>query len=703
MILGVGKHLERRLCTGTLSAGILLLLIALPFPAEAASGISGFIYGLCVGIGGFVAWVFGALLDQSIGWLLIGMGEQIRTGGIGIAINALWAIIRDIFNILFIFGLVYIGFKTMLSAGDTSTRKQLAMLIAAALLINFSLFISQAVVDFTNIAATQIYNLISVEETTSSNSILGYKNISAAFMHFAQLQTYAEPNAEALQKIAEDSDGFRVVAMGFMMMIFLLITGFVFAAGAVLIVIRFVILVLFMIASPIMFLGWVIPGLSKYSKMWLESFIKYAIMGPAYMFMLYLSLRVLKEMQMNGSFVEALSDPSTTSGSFQIVVYFIVIIAFVVASLLVSKQLGVVGASQSINMLNGGQKRIRQGVQGFAGRKTVGALSSGIQKGYRRLDARDGRMARGMRALGLDRSVENLTEKGKKAKFGGSSSYEDVEKFKKESKKRRAHTRGALEIEDAILKTDYQNPEDRRAAIQRAVQGKSIKQLEEAGDDVVGNREVLRAMNKSQWDSVMKSDEFDDQEKAQFKKDRSDAVEAMLREQAGNNAQLVEAIGEAGIEQLEALGIEKLKQNAKGLNFSQIDDLKKSKAFIESDIKEVTTTHKDAATSSARSNPAQFFSKNKAADVAKLPIDVFTDPNTGPYLTPEMIEEKMKKGISKTELDDIRNNIDSAIAADKNANPATTTGQPNGGAYTKQWANWVNRSPMGARLGLVHV
>lgn len=668
MILGVGKHLERRLRTGTLSAGILLLLIALPLPAEAS--IEGFIYDLCVSIGGFVLWVCASFFDLAIGWLLIGMGDQIRNGGIGIAINALWAIIRDIFNILFIFGLVYIGFKTMLSAGDTSTRRQLAMLIAAALLINFSLFISQAVVDFTNITAVQIYNLIDTEESVPGVYFGSYKGISAAFMHYAQLQTYAEPNSEALQKLVEESGWMLVVGMGFVMMIFLLITGFVLAAGAVLIVVRFVALVLFMIASPIMFLGWVIPGLSKYSKMWAENFIKYAIMGPAYMFMIYLSLRVLKEMQVNGSFVEALSDPSAASG---VVIYFIVIIAFIIASLQVSKQLGVVGASQSMSILNGGQKRVRQSVQGFAGRNTIGRFSEDKLRAFDRSMAKNGIAARAMKATGFDRTVRSIYKSGTEAKFGSGSSRASNQKTDKENRAQYAKVAGTVNLEKALFKRDpdknfltSKDPVKREEQIKEAVRGMSKGQLEEAGLSAINRPEVLKYLSGSQFDDLMKSDEFNDTQKGELAKGRKQAIHNLLMANAEQNQKLVDVINKASIAQLEALGADELKENAAGLSASQMDEIKKSKSFLESEVQEITTARKNDLLKLVESDPEKLFTGRKDTDAAKLAPDVLQHEKAAPYLTAGIFKQildndtlssdqrrELKKNLAKLQQGDL--------------------------------------------------
>ena len=90
---------------------------------------------------GWVLGVFGYLFDFAIEHFIIGFGEKYLNSNLGDTIEALWSTVRDIFNLTFIFGLVYIGFKMILDSSDSSARRMLVYLIGAALLVNFSLFI----------------------------------------------------------------------------------------------------------------------------------------------------------------------------------------------------------------------------------------------------------------------------------------------------------------------------------------------------------------------------------------------------------------------------------------------------------------------------------------------------------------------------------------------------------------------------------
>jgi hypothetical protein len=75
--------------------------------------------------------------------------------------------------------------------------------------------------------------------------------------------------------------------------VFLVLT-YVFLAGAVMISVRFVALIFYIIFSPIMFLGWVFPGLDSYTKQFWKGLINQAFFAPAFLFMLYISFRLIQ-------------------------------------------------------------------------------------------------------------------------------------------------------------------------------------------------------------------------------------------------------------------------------------------------------------------------------------------------------------------------------------------------------------------------
>ncbi len=83
-----------------------------------------------------------------------------------------WRIVRDFSNIFFILVLLYISIKMILGLGGAGVKKMVASVIIAALLINFSMFMTKVVIDASNILALIFYNKIQVNNVKTDVSSL---------------------------------------------------------------------------------------------------------------------------------------------------------------------------------------------------------------------------------------------------------------------------------------------------------------------------------------------------------------------------------------------------------------------------------------------------------------------------------------------------------------------------------------------------
>lgn len=656
--------------------------------------IAGFVYTVCVGLGGWILWLGAVLFDTAVSSLVIGMGEWLN-GGLGNAVNELWSIIRDLFNILFIFGLIFIGFKIILNASDTNARRALGMLIVAALLINFSLYFTKLVVDFSNVAAIQIYQLIEVED--QNGVAQGTRGLKDAFLQMLDLQTYNNQEdgvfSQLPEDLADDSlPSMRVIGFGFLVMIFLSVTGFVFAASAILLVVRFIALVALMIFSPILLLGWVLPQFQSTSRDMMHKLISYALVAPAFMFMMYLSLKVTQSMSIgigddNRSLAAAMN-PHNTENAVELLIYFCVIIGLMILSLFVSKQMGVFGADKAISVGNSMQKRIRTSAQGFVGRNTVGLAADKIDQGLEK---------RGWSGRGLLRS---MTTAGANAKFGSSASRRDMRTAKEEANRKRAsyvqlegkrsknpitgfkRSGGLVQKINAGVGAESGAAGDAaRIEMERAVAGASTDQLL----SVLKNKKptdpeyqaVVAAMSSGQADSILKAkaEEFDDDQKATFAARRSTAINDALKKAAQKAHQdknpnanplsdeeaLKQGLASASKEQLKALGAETLVTNAGSLTSSQIDDIKKSSDYTETEKGRILGAHKRQVIDQFNSNPSSVFKNKKDKDVAKLPREVLVHPDTAHHITGNALKKIVDEDtLSAEDRATLRKNIEGA-------------------------------------------
>jgi len=110
---------------------------------------------------GLFAWLVGVAalaLDYAMYYTVVVMGSYVKgLSGVGIA----WQVLRDIGNIFLIFGFLAVGISIILESERYGFgKKMIPMLLVGAVFLNFSLFISEAVIDIGNLFATQIYSQI---------------------------------------------------------------------------------------------------------------------------------------------------------------------------------------------------------------------------------------------------------------------------------------------------------------------------------------------------------------------------------------------------------------------------------------------------------------------------------------------------------------------------------------------------------------
>jgi len=313
--------------------------------------IAGIIYYFCVGIGGIFIGIGGWMLDTVVTqtileadtWLSPAGGETLALGD---SIQALWVVIRDMLNILFIFSLIYIGIKTILDSQQAETQRKLGYLILAAFLINFSLFFTQIIVDFSNIAAIQIYNQIQTGLGAGANIAgqqLSSSGIAAGFMNIVQVGTFFSADTASLSTMAFTQQ----IIYSLLMLVFFIIAGIIFMMGAVLLIRRFITIVLIMIFSPTLFAGWILPAFEEHQKKWRRKLLENAFFAPAFFFMLFLSIKVLQSLSslITDSNTQGFSANTDTEGYIKLVFFFALAIGFLYASIKIGESMSIAGAS----------------------------------------------------------------------------------------------------------------------------------------------------------------------------------------------------------------------------------------------------------------------------------------------------------------------------------------------------------------------
>ncbi len=371
----------------TLAAAFLLFapFIALAATSAPSSGglnvASGLTFtGLIIAVPGFLLYLAGTAFDTATQVFILNMGGLVSGNnslniGLGVSIDMIWTIVRDLVNLTFIFGLVYVGFKMILDA-DTDAKKLLSSIIIGALLVNFSLFISKVVIDVANITATEIYNGMRLAQVGSGPAVVPQElGIAGALMHqMGIISLVSLPNST--QEFERIVNNHRTPAYAVGSALVMLIAAFVFFAGAILIAIRFGVLIILMMLSPIAFAAAVFPSIGGWSKKWWGTLFSQAFFAPAYIFMLYITLVLASTYSTQTAKFDGIFSGQTYQAGAEALIFFALTIVLLVASLIIAKMMGSYGSNMATKVAG----KVAFGATAALGRNTIGRLGHRISE-----------------------------------------------------------------------------------------------------------------------------------------------------------------------------------------------------------------------------------------------------------------------------------------------------------------------------------
>lgn len=308
-----------------------------------------------------MAWfmgVMGVFLNLVVQEFIVSFGSQTT---IIATVTEGWQIFRDLANMLIIFFLLLTGIATILRLEQWGWRKFLSRVIIAALIINFSLFITKVVIDTSNLFTAQIYSAILTKAYGGQNGILAGNGagstrgqvscledratrlaalagntgnsatnvssnslseglledpcvsagLSGAFTSVLRMTTLmtvpagwqGAVGAGGNVEFAVTSESFLIInLLGAFMFLTL---ALIFGAMAIMLLIRWVVLIMLMLFSPIWMIGLVFGHGGK--KYW-DRLIENAIFPPLFFIMVYASYIIANGMKV------AVNSNSTATG-----------------------------------------------------------------------------------------------------------------------------------------------------------------------------------------------------------------------------------------------------------------------------------------------------------------------------------------------------------------------------------------------------
>ncbi|MEK7629961.1 MAG: hypothetical protein AAB432_01075 [Patescibacteria group bacterium] len=316
-------------------------------------------------IGYLLATLTGLLfsLVNTIGGLTIHLQTLITANSF---VTTGWAVVRDVANLGFVLVIIIMAVATIFRQEEYGYKKLLPKLIAAAILVNFSLTIAAVFIDFSQTLMNFFYARMGDSEAI-------FSVLSGLFSPQKLLDSVggSSPNFSAITTFGYSAIMFAIAP--WLITAFNVLAIFVLLALSFMLFLRFFNLSFLLIISPIVWLFWVIPGLSKHFTNWWSKFFEWIFFGPAVLFFIYLAATTMKTLNLTdptgkSSFLASAQgllagvDPS-------IKIIFIpglnmfLLGGFLIGGLVVAQKLSITGASGAMNLLGEAGK----GIQSWAG------------------------------------------------------------------------------------------------------------------------------------------------------------------------------------------------------------------------------------------------------------------------------------------------------------------------------------------------
>ncbi len=378
-----------------------------------------------------------------------------------------WKIFRDLANIFFIFILLWIAISTILGLSSGKTKEMLAHLIIVALLMNFSLFITKAVIDASDIVALHFYNLAVPADSSYAGQMMRSLKIQTLYDGSAVGEAAVGEKASSLwtriKNAAVDGaigtaiapgvgtlagivsglsnstaiDWSKIILVAVFGSALMLVAAYTFIVGGILMLIRAIVLMFVMLLSPLAFLAYTLPSAEKYAEPWKEALIKQSIFAPAFMILSFVVIKTMQDprflgvlnVQGDASFAKAFTQGSL--GSIGLIVNFFLVIGLMLGCILIAKKLEVHGLELA---KEGGAFFMRQVARGTyvsAGGAALGYGAQGVGAVMKRVPGMEQmgdkvsglgkRLHEGSEELQKKMDINDLDKKFRDSKFGATS------------------------------------------------------------------------------------------------------------------------------------------------------------------------------------------------------------------------------------------------------------------------------------------
>lgn len=370
----------------------------------------------------FVLGLSALLLDFVLNYTVVEIKNHLPTE----AIQSTWFTIRDIINLSFIFILLYAAIKTIL--GFESPEIVIKNIVLAAIFINFSMFFTRVMIDASNSVTIYLYDKVTQPVVATS----GLSDADASLSSRAKSLTsmYINPlKITTLYAPRNGDDGFEpindrsVLQAGILGSFTLALVAFVFLAISFMFALRYAVIMLLLVFSPLGFVSKDLPMIGEYKEKWWDALKSQLLFPPLFMIMTWITLKIINSPNIFASsdFRAALGTGGDlpSNAGMSAIFSFVIIIVLIIISLITSLET----ASKGSGALSGLYKKTTKwagsamfGTMGGVGRWTLGAGANAIANN-RALQAATSSENKNIASRWASRMALGVADAGKTASF----------------------------------------------------------------------------------------------------------------------------------------------------------------------------------------------------------------------------------------------------------------------------------------------
>ena len=266
-----------------------------------------------------------------------------------------WEILRNVSNIYFIIAIIAIAMATLFRVESYKYKHLLVQLMIAALTVNFSLVIGQAVLGVADTVQNQFLpNNASVIKQLGKDLMPNRIQEIITSSKFASGSFFATASASLF---------FMSLAFG---------SFLVFAAILFYLVVRIVMLWILLMLSPLAYAAGVLPSTTGLRAQWWKEFLKYAFFTPIMAFFMNMAALIAVNYEFVFRDINSNIAPSAEWGGFATLVFAVasnmMLLVFLFAAINLAQKFGIFGADVVDKVVKGGI---------FAPFAGVGAIGAG--------------------------------------------------------------------------------------------------------------------------------------------------------------------------------------------------------------------------------------------------------------------------------------------------------------------------------------